>query len=498
MSFSYNLVLVALSVAVAAQASFMALSLAQRIPAAFALNRRLLTAGSALSLAVGVWSMHFIGMLAVRTPFRLDYALLPTLISLLICVLAAGIAVVLASLRPRRMMLLAAAVLGLGIVAMHFIGMMAMRECASVSYDPAFVLASVVIACTASGSALWLAFSAQRKLPLLLCAIILGLAISGMHYTAMGGTRLQPNPVAFAANGAAISSDLLAAIVSVVAFSISGVFMLTLIPASDDIAAEAQHFAPERNELPGPRCAVVAYNRASNLVGPEILLPIERNGGKLHIAADEIVSVHANAFFQEFACLPLSSGGASSPHAAKSRPFRKLSIGGANARIAIAQMGQCRHAHQACSILILRCADFDFLLQGVNLFSQLFDLLHKRSQFPHRIWKRRFGIFDRFNETGDVNDSLWSNHPRPRDAAQGVDDLGALANEEVAHAVGHALRLLFFCFHSHVAHGGWRRLITPIFSTAPTTCSARCRSRKSRISCQSRRFFAPIAATLSI
>ncbi len=297
MSFSYNFVLVALSVAVAAQASFMALSLAQRIPAAFALNRRLLTAGSALSLAVGVWSMHFIGMLAVRTPFRLDYALLPTLISLLICVLAAGIAVVLASLRPRRMMLLAAAVLGLGIVAMHFIGMMAMRECASVSYDPAFVLASVVIACTASGSALWLAFSAQRKLPLLLCAIILGLAISGMHYTAMGGTRLQPNPVAFAANGAAISSDLLAAIVSVVAFSISGVFMLTLIPASDDIAAEAQHFAPERNELPGPRCAVVAYNRASNLVGPEILLPIERNGGKLHIAADEIVSVHANAHY---------------------------------------------------------------------------------------------------------------------------------------------------------------------------------------------------------
>lgn len=297
MSFSYNLVLVALSVAVAAQASFMALSLAQRIPAAFALNCRLLTAGSALSLAVGVWSMHFIGMLAVRTPFRLDYALLPTLISLLICVLAAGIAVVLASLRPRRMMLLAAAVLGLGIVAMHFIGMMAMRECASVSYDPAFVLASVVIACTASGSALWLAFSAQRKLPLLLCAIILGLAISGMHYTAMGGTRLQPNPVAFAANGAAISSDLLAAIVSVVAFSISGVFMLTLIPASDDIAAEAQHFAPERNELPGPRCAVVTYNRASNLVGPEILLPIERNGGKLHIAADEIVSVHANAHY---------------------------------------------------------------------------------------------------------------------------------------------------------------------------------------------------------
>ncbi len=118
-----------------------------------------------------------------------------------------------------------------------------------------------------------------------------------MHYTAMGGTRLQPNPVAFVANGAAMSSDLLAGIVSVVAFSISGVFMLTLVPAKDAAATGAQHFRPNRNEQPGPRCAIVAYNRASNLAGPEILLPIERNGGKLHIAADEIVSVHANAHY---------------------------------------------------------------------------------------------------------------------------------------------------------------------------------------------------------
>ncbi len=334
MSFSYNLVLVALSVAVAAQASFMALILAQRIPAAFALNRRLLTAGSALSLAVGVWSMHFIGMLAVVTPFRLDYAVLPTLISLLICVLAAGIAVVLASLRPRRMLILAAAVLGLGIVAMHFIGMMAMRECASVSYDPAFVLASVVIACTASGFALWLAFSAQRKLPLLLCAIILGLAISGMHYTAMGGTRLQPNPVAFAANGAAISSDLLAAIVSVVAFSISGVL-----------------------------CSRWSRQKMTLASGSAGLLSV--TNCRVRAAPSSLTTAQAISSDRKSCCQSSATAASCTSPPTKLSPFT-----------------------------------------------------------PTRI--------------------------------------------------------------------------TPIFSMAPTTCSARCQSRKSPISCQSRRFFAPIAATLSI
>lgn len=100
MSFKYNIILVALSIAVAIQSSFVGLSLAQLVPGAFAANRRRLLAGAAVSLAIGIWGMHFIGMLAIETPMRIDYAILPTLISFLICALVTGVAIYLASLRP--------------------------------------------------------------------------------------------------------------------------------------------------------------------------------------------------------------------------------------------------------------------------------------------------------------------------------------------------------------------------------------------------------------
>lgn len=98
-SFSYNPILVALSVLVAIQVGYVGISLAIFIPGAFANRRRLLIAGSATTLAVGIWSMHFIGMLAITTAITIDYAVLPTLLSFFVCGLVTGIAIYLASLR---------------------------------------------------------------------------------------------------------------------------------------------------------------------------------------------------------------------------------------------------------------------------------------------------------------------------------------------------------------------------------------------------------------
>ncbi len=92
-SHHHNLYLVALSIVVAIQASYVGLNLALRISGAFALNRRLLIAASAITLAVGIWSMHFIGMLSMGMASQVDYLVLPTLLSLLLCVLVTGIAV---------------------------------------------------------------------------------------------------------------------------------------------------------------------------------------------------------------------------------------------------------------------------------------------------------------------------------------------------------------------------------------------------------------------
>src|SRR5271163_2657256 len=82
--------LVALSIAIAIQGSFVGLSLARELDSAEGFRRRLALAGSALTLATGVWSMHFVGMLAANFPGAIDYLVLPTLISFLICVIVVG------------------------------------------------------------------------------------------------------------------------------------------------------------------------------------------------------------------------------------------------------------------------------------------------------------------------------------------------------------------------------------------------------------------------
>lgn len=308
MSFGYNPLFVALSILVAIQAAYVGLNLAQLIPAAVALNRRLKVAGSAISLAVGIWSMHFVGMLAVVTSVRIDYAVLPTLISFLVCVLVTGVAIFFASLRVERPPVIAAIAMGLGISAMHFIGMQALHSSLEMSYDPVFVLASVVIAIAASGLALWLSFAPHRKPPLFLSSVILGSAISGMHYMAMAGTTWRPMTELHVARGEALSSDLLAVIMSLVAFSISGIFMLTLIPSELKHTPEIR--TPNSTDEPATPAPLQLVNEGKK--GTESvqiqndlkldadfhdILPIEKRGKRLNISYNEVISVRADAHY---------------------------------------------------------------------------------------------------------------------------------------------------------------------------------------------------------
>ncbi|MCY0094973.1 MHYT domain-containing protein [Hoeflea ulvae] len=301
----HNHYLVALSVIVAIQASYVGLYLALRISGAFALHRRFLIAASAITLSVGIWSMHFIGMLSMGMAAQVDYLVLPTLVSLLLCVLVVGIAVYLASLRSNHLLAVAAGVMGLGIATMHYVGMIALNASARISYDPAYVTGSFLIAVTASGLALWLAFSAARRPPLFLCASFLGCAVSGMHYTAMAGTRFDFSLSGSSAATSFISSDTLAVIVSVVAFAISGIFMLTLVPKrkhSDrdsagpkDADGNFDDFTDTGFSEPAPAAdAAAGAEPPSDSVK---LLPIEKNGNRFHIAASDVVSVHANAHY---------------------------------------------------------------------------------------------------------------------------------------------------------------------------------------------------------
>ncbi len=295
--------LVVLSLFVAIQGAYVGLSLAAQIGEAVGLRRRLLLAGAAISLAVAIWSMHFVGMLAARLPFPIDYLVFPTLLSFLVCVIVVGAAVFAVSAGPMTAVrLLAAAVfMGAGIVSMHYIGMTALHASAHMTHDHAHVVASVIVAIAASGLALWLAGGHGVRPPLLLSAAALGFAISGMHYTAMAGLAVFPHEMA-ATGAPALSTDLLAIVVAIVAFVVSGIFLLTLVP--DRSGQEARWFAGSAapiwpdDEVDGTESEPPQIQAAvDDARKPVRQLPIQRDGMTQHLAVEGIVAIHANAHY---------------------------------------------------------------------------------------------------------------------------------------------------------------------------------------------------------
>ncbi|AXK52128.1 MULTISPECIES: putative bifunctional diguanylate cyclase/phosphodiesterase [Pseudomonas] len=193
---SYSPALVVISIFVAILASYTALDLTGRIATTKGRAAYLWMCGGALAMGVGVWSMHFIGMLAFSLPIDLGYDIVLTALSLLISILSCGFALWLVS-QPRLplgQLLFGALIMGTGISGMHYTGMAAMRMQPGIDYDPSLFSASLLIAFGASLAALWIAFHLRQNTPHVRlartgAAIVMGFAIVGMHYTGMAAAR---------------------------------------------------------------------------------------------------------------------------------------------------------------------------------------------------------------------------------------------------------------------------------------------------------------------
>jgi PAS domain S-box-containing protein len=184
---TYNPYLVALSILVASFASYTALDLGGHAGAARGVARRVWLVAAAIIMGAGIWSMHFIGMLAFVVPIPMSYDIGLTTLSLVVAIVVTGGAFYVIGRQgasPLRLVL-SGVFMGLGIVAMHYTGMAAMQGHAELGYDWFFVALSVAIAIGASTTALWLAFRTTDLWQKLIAALVMGLAISGMHYTGM-------------------------------------------------------------------------------------------------------------------------------------------------------------------------------------------------------------------------------------------------------------------------------------------------------------------------
>ena len=179
--------LVVLSILVASFASYTALDLGGRVGAARGSARRVWLVAAATTMGSGIWSMHFVAMLALIMPISMSYDIGLTTLSLLVAILvtSGGFYVISRPSASRFRLVLGGIFMGLGIVTMHYTGMAAMRWHAELTHDRRFVALAVVIAIGASTAALWLAFRTTDLWQRLGAAVVMGLAISGMHYTAM-------------------------------------------------------------------------------------------------------------------------------------------------------------------------------------------------------------------------------------------------------------------------------------------------------------------------
>ena len=311
----HNPWLVVLSIAIAIQGSFVGLSLACELDTATGLRRKLALAGSALTLATGIWAMHFVGMLAASFPSEIDYLVLPTLLSFLICVLVVGCGVYLAhaSSRPRFRIGLGGLGMGLGIGVMHYVGVSAVHLAGPVTQAPPYVAASFAVSVAASGFALWALGERPGQSGLFVGAVALGLAIPGMHYTAMAGMRLDPTCFEagrFVEVTGALSRNTLALLATVIAFGVSGAFLLSLVPeagARSAAPAPAMTLAPALAFEAPPALAVEPVGLRADPAAAT--LRIEKDGRPREIGVERILAVRANAHYtyvhdgeQEYFC----------------------------------------------------------------------------------------------------------------------------------------------------------------------------------------------------
>ncbi|MCP1652443.1 putative bifunctional diguanylate cyclase/phosphodiesterase [Pseudomonas nitroreducens] len=232
---SYDPALVLISLCVAMLASYTALDLAGRIATTRGWPVLLWIGGGGVAMGIGVWSMHFIGMLAFSLPIALGYDLTLTLLSLAIAVLSSGFALALVSQDrlPLWQLLSGALAMGAGISCMHYLGMYAMLMQPGIDYDPTLFGLSLMIAVAASGAALWIAFKLRHNTPYVRlarvgAALVMGVAIVGMHYTGMAAARF-PEGSFCGASPSGLDSDWLALLIIVVTLAVIGIALLTSV-----------------------------------------------------------------------------------------------------------------------------------------------------------------------------------------------------------------------------------------------------------------------------
>ncbi|MFC4147689.1 MHYT domain-containing protein [Micromonospora mangrovi] len=263
--FEYGWITPALSYALSVLGSALGLVCAGRIRTATTGGQRArwgLLAAWALG-GTAIWAMHFMAMLGFAVQgTRIRYDVPITAASTAIAVAAVGIGLAIVGTGRLSVVRLLAGGLftGLGVAAMHYTGMAAMRLDGTLAYDPTRVALSVLIAVVAATVALWLSMTVRRGLAIAASALVMGIAVNGMHFTGMSALSVHVHDRQGELAGTEVSG-LLVPIVLAVVFGVVGlVYALLAAPTEDDLAGAAyldarrspEHSRPTPEPTPDP------------------------------------------------------------------------------------------------------------------------------------------------------------------------------------------------------------------------------------------------------
>lgn len=315
LEFSHNPLLVFASLLVATMAGFTGLSLTKGLSERSVAHRKILIALAAVALGGGIWSMHFVAMLGLQLPILFYYDAAITLASALIAILVVGCALLILHFwkRSAGTLTLAGMIVGLGVLAMHYLGMSAMELCQAL-YTPTGIALAVVSSCALNIAAFAIAYGQRTHRNIVVGTLFFGFAVFAVHFIAISGADFvavdELNEV-----GPVISNEVMAIAVVLSSFVLCGAFLLTgvtfLAPpqlassqpeqppqawaapeiSPDDLPVQQQSVA-ESDPVPSPSSAPAVEPAAA-----QKQIPYELEGRTLFLDTQDVAAIRAEGHY---------------------------------------------------------------------------------------------------------------------------------------------------------------------------------------------------------
>lgn len=298
LTFTHSTGLVAMACVIAVVAGFTGLSLTRDLASRSVFEKKLSIALASIALGGGIWAMHFIAMLGLQLPILFYYDAAITLVSALTAILVVGGALILLHFTERTPAIIttAGAVIGVGILLMHYIGMAGLELCRAV-YTPTGVALSSVVAIALCCLAIWIAYGQRTNRNILIGTLCFAVSVCSVHFLAMAGTNFIALPGA-TEFGPSMSNETLALGVIFFSFVMFGaclwVGVTYLLPAGKSAPSAVSPVSPVTPVAAAvPAAAPVAPPK------PRVQVPCERDGSKVFLSPEEILYLRADGHYTQ-------------------------------------------------------------------------------------------------------------------------------------------------------------------------------------------------------